>query len=87
MESPQIPWSEHIENWQASSISQAEYCRRNNLQQYKFSYWKRKLLEPPESNFVALETPSAPVFEFRIIEGWRFELRLTLSGRWTGNLF
>ena len=36
-------WQRHVEKWKASGLSQAEYCRKNNLRSRGFGYWKRKL--------------------------------------------
>ena len=35
-------WQGHIEFWQQSGLSQAEYCRRNSLPVKSFGYWKRR---------------------------------------------
>ncbi|MBN2889633.1 MAG: IS66 family insertion sequence element accessory protein TnpB [Deltaproteobacteria bacterium] len=32
-------WSTHIDAWQQSGLSQAEYCRRQGLKSYQLSYW------------------------------------------------
>ena len=39
-------WQHHIAQWQASGLSQAGYCRQQELCAHKFSYWKRKLQTP-----------------------------------------
>jgi hypothetical protein len=36
-------WNSHLESWAPSGLSQAEYCRRNDLNIPRFRYWKRKL--------------------------------------------
>lgn len=38
-----LSWATHLKNWSLSSVSQSEYCRRNNLNYSVFHYWKRKL--------------------------------------------
>ena len=35
-------WEEHLEKWNASELSQGEYCRRNKISEKSFQYWKRK---------------------------------------------
>lgn len=35
-------WSDHLEQWQSSGLSQAAYCRQYDLCQQKFSYRKRQ---------------------------------------------
>lgn len=36
-------WQSHIEVYQHSGNTQADYCRRNGLSIKTFGYWKRKL--------------------------------------------
>jgi hypothetical protein len=35
-------WEQHIRNWKESGLAQSEYCRRHNLRENQFTYWKRK---------------------------------------------
>ncbi len=37
-------WQDHIDLWQQTSLSQAQYCRSHQLSQTQFSYWKHKFL-------------------------------------------
>ena len=43
-------WLEHIEQWQASSLSQAAYCRRHNIKAHLFSYYKCRLEQEGQSS-------------------------------------
>jgi hypothetical protein len=36
-------WQKHISQWSESSLTQAEYCRRNELSAAAFHWWKRHL--------------------------------------------
>lgn len=36
-------WKAHISKWEVSGLTQAEYCRINNLKKTRFTYWKIKL--------------------------------------------
>ena len=45
-------WQQHIDAWQQSGGSQAEYCRQHALDQSQFSYWKRKLIKTSEPQSV-----------------------------------
>jgi hypothetical protein len=38
-----IYWASHLKHCQESGLTQAEYCRRNDLKYSVFHYWKRKL--------------------------------------------
>jgi len=41
----------HIANWQASRLSQTEYCKAHNIKQHIFSYYKKKFsLSAKQSN-------------------------------------
>jgi len=35
-------WKDHIATWKAGKLSQADYCKQNNLSKSSFSKWKRK---------------------------------------------
>ena len=35
-------WEEHIAKWNATELSQVEYCRRNKISIKSFQYWRRK---------------------------------------------
>lgn len=45
--SRQLFWSDHIQAWQSSGLSQSAYCREHDLCSQKLSYWKRKFLSSP----------------------------------------
>jgi hypothetical protein len=47
-------WKSHIEGWQASGVSQTEYCRRNQLSFHRFVYWRKKYGPPPTSRKASL---------------------------------
>ncbi|WP_035240539.1 IS66 family insertion sequence element accessory protein TnpA, partial [Desulfobacter vibrioformis] len=48
-------YQEHLNNWKNSGLSQAEYCRQNDLTRHRFGYWKRKLFKKEEKmNFALL---------------------------------
>jgi hypothetical protein len=37
-------WKRHIESWEASGLSQSEYCRCHNLSYHRFIYWKKRFV-------------------------------------------
>ncbi len=39
-------WEEHIRKWEASGVSQVEYCRQNDVNIKSFRYWKRRICGP-----------------------------------------
>ena len=38
-------WKQHIECWQETGLTQAEYCRRHNLKHHQLVYWKKRFLK------------------------------------------
>ena len=42
---PRVFWQFHITAWADTKLSQAAYCRQNNLRPNQFTYWKKQLLE------------------------------------------
>ena len=44
LEQKRIYWKQHIESWQQTGLTQAEYCRRHNLKHYQLVYWKKRFL-------------------------------------------
>ena len=49
-------WKQHIESWQETGLTQAEYCRRHNLKHYQLVYWKKRFLKTETSvSFVPLK--------------------------------
>ena len=42
LEKKRIYWKKHLEIWQETGLTQAEYCRRNNLKQHQLVYWKKR---------------------------------------------
>ena len=76
-------WSIHITTWEASNISQAEYCRQNNLKPHTFWYWKRRLRQSVEKAFVELAPPASPLLELQIHEDLRLEFRININFAWT----
>ena len=56
-------WKSHIEAWLQSNLSQAEYCRRQNLPLKSFRYRKRRLssLQKQNQSFVPVKIQTDPV--------------------------
>ena len=56
LEQKRIYWKQQIEQWQQTGLSQAEYCRRNNLKHHQLVYWKRRYLKTQtEVSFAAVQ--------------------------------
>ncbi|WP_240205470.1 IS66 family insertion sequence element accessory protein TnpB [Vibrio sp. CyArs1] len=54
-------WQHHIDAWQQTQISQAQYCRSHQLDQSQFSYWKRKVLGASNTSTVSSQFTIAQV--------------------------
>jgi len=50
-------WQRHIRAWQASQLSQSEYCRRNKIALNTFGAWKRKLVPAQTDAGALVELP------------------------------
>ena len=52
-------WETHIASWQASRVSQAEYCRRHELKFHQFVYWRRKFIAQSSAPLSLVQVPLA----------------------------
>lgn len=59
-------WKNHVQQWQQSNLSQAEYCRHNNLSIKTFGYRKRRILGSSEESqsFLPVTIHAEPVRAF-----------------------
>ena len=56
LEQKRTYWKQHIEHWQQTGLTQAEYCRRHNLKHYQLVYWKKRFVKTKTGvSFVALK--------------------------------
>jgi len=76
-------WLNHLNSWGSSGLSQAEYCRRNDLKRARFAYWKCKLnRENLPMEFVQLPAgPVEPTLFFQ--DNAAPLLRLTMGSKFT----
>jgi hypothetical protein len=88
-------WQERIKGWEASELTQVEYCKREGLSVVKFRYWRgrlQKLVGRVQDGFSEIPIPAQmetePLFEMRLdgdgrIEfklNWKLEMRLFQVG-------
>lgn len=75
-------WEGHLRQWKSSGLSQAEYCRENELNSKTFGYWKRKkkfagdalcLVEIPVQRQPIVSYCSTPV---RLMVGSRYRIEV-----------
>lgn len=86
----------HIEAWQASGLSQAEYCRRHGLNPNTFSgrlHHFKASPTPRPSELIPVQvrplpTPEAAVGSvvLRLAQGRQLEFPATVSPRWLAEL-
>jgi len=75
-------WQVHIEAWSITGLSQAGYCRQNNLSINRFTYWKRKFQrENLPVEFVRI--PVEPVKSAHLFPNNGVSLRLSVDSRFT----
>ena len=56
LEQKRTYWRQHIDSWQETGLSQAEYCRRHNLKHHQLVYWKKRFVNTETAvSFVPLK--------------------------------
>ncbi len=56
LEQKRIYWRQHIDSWQQTGLTQAEYCRQHNLKHHQLVYWKKRFLKTENDvSFVPLK--------------------------------
>ena len=93
-------WRRHVEAWRESGLSQADYCRQQNLNRKTFSLWTRRVQDDlsmskdsPLELIAVQVAPSAP-FEtteasaimLRFPHGAQLELSTAVPPRWLAEL-
>lgn len=90
-----LKWRQHIEAWEGSGLSQAEYCSQQQINVRTFTarlsdYRKLSIagstalipvhIEPPTSE------PEAATIVFTHVQGHRLELPVSVSANWVAEL-
>jgi len=72
-------WKQRLDAWQASGLTQIEYCRQNDLSRFRFQYWKKRfqesasmpaLIEVPFSSVMA----GKPYHSLRLVVGDQYQI-------------
>jgi hypothetical protein len=84
-------WRQHIEAWQHSGLSQAEYCAEQQLNVRTFTVRLSDYRRLPQSESAALipvhvEPPAPVAIVFTHAQGHRLELPAAVSARWVAEL-
>jgi len=53
-------WRRRIDEWEASGLTQVEYCNRNHLKASAFLYWRKKFSENKPTHPTFVEVPLSP---------------------------
>jgi hypothetical protein len=61
-------WSDHIQRWQDSGLSKAEYCRQNHLTKHAFYYWCKKLRHASQDEGSNQDEGSVVPLPFRVVD-------------------
>jgi hypothetical protein len=76
-------WENQIETWQESGLSQAEYCRRNNLRPNRMVYWRKRIVHSCDTgvSFIPLKIipnglvqPIRPDFSVTTPNGFKIDI-------------
>jgi hypothetical protein len=43
-------WEDHIQTWRQSGLTQAGYCRQNNLKNHQWWYWRKRISHPSNTD-------------------------------------
>ena len=54
-------WSQLIEDWSDSGLSQQAFCRDRGLSYHKFHYWRKKLSRTPPTKTLPRTSALVPV--------------------------
>lgn len=84
-------WRQHIEAWQSSGMTQADYCRQHQLNVRTFGARLSDYRKCPQSDSVALipvqvGPVAAESFVFTDAYGHRLTLPTTVSAHWVAEL-
>lgn len=74
-------WENQIERWEASKLTQAEFCRRNGFKSSKFLYWKSKLRKSQKSDISFVQIPVGATNELKRYESNVSPIRIIIHDR------
>lgn len=60
-------WRRRIGEWEASGLTQVEYCKQNELKISAFLYWRKKFSEKKSARASFVEVPLSPINRFSLI--------------------
>ena len=66
-------WQQHIATWQASGITQADYCKKHGLVPHTFWYW---IMEAPQADRMPDAAADPRVAAISVHVGCRYRIDL-----------
>ena len=94
-----LKWRQHIEGWQSSGLSQAEYCAQQRINVRTFTARLSDSRKQPAADSVAfvpvrieeterdsIAAPTAAAIVFTHAHGHRLELQSSVSAGWVAEL-
>jgi hypothetical protein len=83
-------WKNHIETWQSSGLSQAAYCRQQDLNIHTFSsqlYAFRSQCATKSPTLIPVQIQHPPEsMVLQLVQGHRLELPASVSAQWLAEL-
>jgi hypothetical protein len=77
-------WEEMLWRWETSGLSQVEFCRQNELNRHRFTYWKRRIRKSAQTvpfvelgslpNLSGVYGPKGATFGLILEERFRIEI-------------
>ena len=88
----QLFWKNHIEKWQQSGLTQAEYCKNNGLKKSSLSAQKAYFVKvgilkatPTTNNFISMEAPKSKI-SIEFLSGAKLTFDTLPDPSWTAKL-
>ena len=84
-------WREHIEAWESSGLSQAEYCAKQQINVRTFTARLSDYRKSPKSDSAVLipvqvEPTATDIMVLTHAQGYRLELPVSVSAHWVAEL-
>lgn len=83
-------WAKHVQNWQASQLTQAAYCQQHDLKLRALAYWiRRHKQDVSPVTLVPLAVQESCVSEELLLKhtsGWQLALPAGVEAAWLAEL-
>lgn len=72
-------WRTHIDAWQKSGLSRAEYCRQNNLSPHALGYWHKKYEKSGQVGMTLVPVPLTGKLKVMEPLAWHSTLKVEIG--------